>query len=212
MPSQVRSSRDEHDGTADGQQCEGSRKRGCPAQREGRREHGSQPGPSEPALPAEHAIDAFGEHGEHSAGAEFPHPGGREEIGGGAVNPRLVHRIREGGGHERHHESGEYDAAMSAARESRDDEEQRPDQVELLLYRQRPEVLHGCGRSVGGQVIDGLVRELPVLEVQRAGPYLSGRIGEPARRQHETRDDPGHAEHESRRRHEAPGPAAPEIE
>ena len=61
----------------------------------------------------------------------------------------------------------------------RHDEQQRPQDVELLLDRQRPEVLDGTGVLTLCQVVDGLSGEPPVDDVQRACGDVAGG-GEPA--------------------------------
>ena len=51
-------------------------------------------------------------------------------------------------------------------------------QVELLLHRQRPVVLHRAGRVLGGEVVGGRRGQGPVLDVQRRGDRLAGHAGD----------------------------------
>ena len=92
-----------------------------------------------------------------------------------------------------------------------EEEEQRPDDVELLLDRERPEVLHGSGRVAGLEVVDCIRRELPVLVVQRACQDLLGGVGELGRGLDDARRDPRHGQHERRRRDQPPGTPSPEL-
>ena len=94
----------------------------------------------------------------------------------------------------------------------REAEQQRPDQVELLLDGQRPEVLDRGGRPLGLQVVDRVAGELPVLEVQRARPDLRGDVGQFGDRFHHPGGQPGDEQDEGRRGHQSPGPPAPEVE
>ncbi len=73
-------------------------------------------------------------------------------------------------------------------------------------------MLHRASRVAGLQVVDRVVREQPVLEVQRACPHLVGGLAEPGLRQHQARGQPGYGEHQGSRRHQPSSPAAPEIE
>ena len=50
--------------------------------------------------------------------------------------------------------------------------EQRPDDVELLLRRERPVVLHRRRGVRGGQVVDSVARQRPVLDVRGRAPDL----------------------------------------
>jgi hypothetical protein len=95
--------------------------------------------------------------------------------------------------------------------EARDQEQQRPDEVELLLDRQGPEVLHGGSRVVGLQVVDRVRRELPVLDVQRARQDLLRRVGELGRGLDDPRRDPRHGQDKHRGRDQPPGTPSPEV-
>ena len=57
------------------------------------------------------------------------------------------------------------DQNVTASHEATE-QHQRPDQVELLLERQRPVVLHEGGLVGGREVVDGVGRERPVLDVE----------------------------------------------
>ena len=200
-------------------------------------DHRRQPRPAEPAVAADPLAVAAGDHGQQAADAEFPHPRGGHEVGRRRVGPGVVDRVGERAGDERGRQQGDRDqpgpsavgrgalvpTAAAATRrrarpgdhdrdQRRDAEQQRPDQVELLLDGQRPEVLDRGGGPGGLQVVDRVARELPVLEVQRARPDLRGDVGELGDRLHHPGDQPGDEQHEGGRRHQPPGPAAPEVE
>ena len=95
--------------------------------------------------------------------------------------------------------------------ERREDEQERPAQVELLLDRQRPEVLHRARRAVRLEVVDRVPRELPVLVVERARPDLGGGVRQSRRGQHQAGGHPGHGQHQRRGGHQPLGPPAPEL-
>ena len=52
------------------------------------------------------------------------------------------------------------------------EDQDRPDEVELLLDRERPEVLHRAGGVLGGEVVHGVAGQHPVDDVQRRGARL----------------------------------------
>src|SRR6202012_5206312 len=103
-----------------------------------------------------------------------PPPGGGGAGGGGGGGPPPA----AGGGWPGVPAAAAAGAGGGDPGQRRDAEQQRPDQVELLLDRQRPEVLDGGGGPGGLQVVARLAGQLPVLEVQRAGPDLGGDVGE----------------------------------
>ena len=95
-------------------------------------------------------------------------------------------------------------------RQRGDRQQQRPDEIELLLHRQRPEVPHGRRAVLGGEVVDRRAREVPVLDVEDARADL-GEVLRPVGRRHE--QDGGRAaaaEHEQRRGQDPPRAPHPE--
>ena len=95
---------------------------------------------------------------------------GRDEVGGGGVR-----RPSRAASSQAQQPSSTAMPPTSARRPraARRASTHRPQQVELLLDRQRPEVLHGRGRVLGDrEVVDGVRRELPVLDVERARAHL----------------------------------------
>ena len=90
------------------------------------------------------------------------------------------------------------------------DEQQRPDDVELLLDRQRPEVLDRGGRQVGREVVDLAPGEDPVDDVGRGRRDVDPHVA-PAQPGHdEPRDHRGGDEHEHRGGQQPPDPPADE--
>lgn len=89
--------------------------------------------------------------------------------------------------------------------------EQRQGQVELLLDREGPEVLHGRGVPAGGEVVHRGGHEPPVLHVEGRREDLP-QVPAPqhARLQHEHRSR-RHREHEERGRQQPGGAAGPEA-
>ncbi len=91
----------------------------------------------------------------------------------------------------------------------RDQQQDRPHQVELLLDRQRPEVLqHGGGR---GEVVRALRHEAPVHERHERGERITeGLLGAGAVEHHEPHQRDRH-EHHERRRQDAAHPPCQEA-
>ena len=88
--------------------------------------------------------------------------------------------------------------------------EQRPDQVELLLRRQGPVVLRRRGGVVGGEVVDRVDRERPVLDVQRGRQDLAEELLPEQPRHPQEHPDRRDEQHEVRRRQQPPHPSGPE--
>ncbi len=80
--------------------------------------------------------------------------------------------------------------------ERRDPEDQqRPDEVELLLDRERPVVLDRTDRRrLEGEVVEVLGDEVPVGEVERRGDHVVGDVLSPLGREHDRGDDGDHSE------------------
>ncbi len=149
------------------------------------------------------------EQGEKTADSKLPGARVRHEI-------RLV---RRGGGEEHtcrqrrtsdHRERDQHPPTDGgAAGETRSDEgcgdhQDGPDQIELLLDRERPVVLCDAGRVVQCRVIDRHRREEPVLHIERTGCDLQS-VPFPARVWEEDHDKySGHEEDQERRRQQAP--------
>ena len=91
------------------------------------------------------------------------------------------------------------------------EDQDRPDEVELLLDRERPEVLDRAGCVLGRQVVDRVTREHPVHDVQRRprGPgvpcWPTAVSGATSRESDQRR-----GEHQQRGRQQPPDPSAPE--
>src|SRR5699024_1320808 len=71
-----------------------------------------------------------------------------------------------------HQRGATYRQAESERHQSGDRDEDRPEQVELPLDGQGPEVLYGTGRGVVGHVVDRTKGKVPVAVVQRGGLNL----------------------------------------
>ena len=89
-------------------------------------------------------------------------------------------------------------------------EQQRPDDVELLLHGQRPEVLHRAGRGVRREVVDRAGRQAPVDDVEPAGHDVLGHVAPPDERQGDHRADDDADQREGGGRQQPPG--APGVE
>ncbi|WXF92502.1 hypothetical protein WDV91_07830 [Curtobacterium flaccumfaciens pv. flaccumfaciens] len=85
----------------------------------------------------------------------------------------------------------------------RSEQDEWPDDVELLLDRERPEVLHRGGDGIGVEVADRLGGEEPVLGEQRRGEHVRARRRPGRCRQQE------HREHQDRDQHDDRGGRQP---
>ena len=97
-----------------------------------------------------------------------------------------------------------------AKREEQD--QRRPDSVELLLNRQRPEVLEGRWRKLGSQVVGAGADEAEVAgEERRPARVLGDPVG-PARAEVSIRGDHGRDQDERAGRQQSSGAASVEVQ
>ncbi len=151
---------------------------------------------------------------EQAADAELPPAGRRHEVRRRRVGRGELDRVgeRRGGDDAEHDPGREPEPPLRPPDEERgEQQEQRPDDVELLLDRERPVVLEG-GRVVRrGEVVDGVRGEDPVHDVERRADRLPPRVG-PARVRRERGDaDRRHEDDEQRRGQEATRAPGPEF-
>jgi hypothetical protein len=148
---------------------------------------------------------------QQAAGGELPHAGGREEVRAGRVRLRRPQAVDQRAQRDDEHDAADGEAAhplAAAPGEPRGaDEQHRPDEVELLLDRERPEVLDGGRGRLGGEVVDLRERQHPVLDVARAGEDLLRRCRPLVVREQQHDRDADDEQHEHRRRQQAAGPA-----
>ncbi len=93
----------------------------------------------------------------------------------------------------------------------RQDKQQRPEDVELLLHRQRPEMLRRTNDVVTRQVADRLASEVPVLHVERRRQHTTKRRTPARRWQPHHRRHRRQNQHNTRHRQQAPAPVRPEL-
>ena len=126
----------------------------------------------------------------------------------GRHQDRRDQRQQQGGdGQPRPHPGGQRRLAHELDPEQQDE---RPDDVELLLDRQRPEVVERAGRGEAGEVGDVAEDQLPVADVEGRGDDAVAellRLGG-AEDRHPGDDDD---EHREQRRQQAPGAGEPEA-
>ena len=116
---------------------------------------------------------------EQAAEGELPQAGQRVEVGQRLVRRGQHHRERERGGEHPERRDGQVRAhpgGVTPRRERDQGHQQRPDQEELPLDRQRPEVLHRARHVAARRVVDRVRRELPVLQEQRGRDDLAQRL------------------------------------
>src|SRR5699024_8598646 len=89
-------------------------------------------------------------------------------------------------------------------------QQQRPQQIELALDRQGPEVLDRAQRLLTRQVVHGLLRQYPVLVVQRRRTHLLQHTRPARGRQEQVRGRQDPRQNHHRRRDQPPGQTRPE--
>ena len=100
----------------------------------------------------------------------------------------------------------------AAAPEPGDEQDQgRPDDVELLLDRQRPEVQDGARFGALGEVVDRLGGEVPVGDVEGGADDVPGDFDRAQRREEDEREDADRGQQDRRERQQAFGPAGVEA-
>jgi hypothetical protein len=87
----------------------------------------------------------------------------------------------------------------------------RPDEVELLFDRQRPEVLHRGGCIVGRQIVDAGDREVPIDDVQCRRHDLPAGVRPDRLGRDEEGGDADDEEDEQRRGKQPLDPSGPEV-
>ena len=97
-------------------------------------------------------------------------------------------------------------ACHRTATASDEQQERRPDQVELLLDTERPVVQERRRRDLGPQVVRRLEGEAQVRHVERGGDPVGTDVGNAEGREHDRGDPNRHEEAERRGRQEAPRP------
>ncbi len=155
--------------------------------------------------------------------AELPRAGERGEVRDGRAGRGLVEAPRERRDDEDadrdadrlREEAGALDAVLggAAARERDHEEDQHgPDEVELLLDRQRPVVAERRDGAVGREVVRAGAREVPVGD-EEGRPDRVPQAGLGAHHvEDEERDRRRDHEHEQRGRHDAAAAALVEVE
>ena len=99
-------------------------------------------------------------------------------------------------------------AALAPHREHQHQDE-RPEQVELLLHRERPHVLQQRRATRALEVREVAEDEEPVLDVEQRGDHLAAELVEHVGEE-EDRVQRHHEEHGEERREQSTGPAVPE--
>ena len=149
------------------------------------------------------------------ADGELPHPRGGDEVGPLRRRDRLVAGPEQGRYGDRG-QAGEQRGppvdAQPGGEQHRAEQQQRPDEVELLLHRQRPVVLDGGRRDVLGEVVDGPVGEPPVHEVEGRGDDVAAGGLPPDPRHPQPGHDRGRDEDDGAGREQALGPPGVEPE
>ena len=162
-----------------------------------------------------HAHPERQHEGEDAAGGELPDPGQGREVGGARIGRGEGEAVGEGGQGQRHDEERDRGAQahpQPPRAERGEAEQQRPGEVELLLDRERPVVLHRAGqRLFEGEVVDRLGDEVPVDEVERRGEHVGGHLLALGRREQRPRRDHGEGQHDHRQGQQALGPAGVEA-
>ena len=135
-------------------------------------DHARQPDPAERDAGPLGRSHEGNRQGEQRAERELPQSRPGVKIGVLLVGFGDVDRIGQRAGEEQaeqHRQHPHRTPAHLAADQPRQPEDQRPDQEDLALHGQRPEMLEGRGqRFVGGIVIGLHRRQLPVLHIEQS--------------------------------------------
>ncbi len=163
--------------------------------------------------------------GGERADAELPGAGEGREVRRDRVGRAVGHRVGEreaDDDHERAHaevadpraEAALADAAPGPPRgvQAEEQDQQRPDDVELLLDRERPVVLERRGRGVVLEVVGAVARELEVGREERRPERVLDRAGRLDRAQEVDRRRHRRDDHQRRRGQDPAGPAGVEAE
>jgi hypothetical protein len=176
---------------------------------------GIEPGPG---APVGRGAPAGPDHGQRRADQDPGGPGVGALVGAGRIQPGVVQREhghgRAGGQGQRGQRQPGQPAGLAFAQpphaQQPAQQQPRPDQVELLLHGQRPQVIQRRGRREPGEVRLVLDDQVPVGRVGRgrddraAQPPQLGPVGDG----HPRAD---HDQHHEQRRQQPPGPPQPEI-
>ena len=208
---------DHRQGTADGECGVPARERGPAVEREAGRDDQPETTPGQ-----ERAARVRRPHGGHpparaqvgqATGGELPGVGEGGEVRGGRAPLRVPDRVGE------RHQADPADAghqrparvpAPTSGQPGGADEEERPPEVELLLDRERPVVLHGAGEVLGPEVVGRLGREAPVHDVGTRRRGLHGVLAPHRHRRPQDRPGQRDQEHDEGERQQPARPARPE--
>ena len=151
--------------------------------------------------------------GDERADAQLPQPGGGDEMRAGRVGRSEMDGPGEGG----NHDCGEADGQGRADRQpagadeqSQQEQQDRPDDVELLLHRQAPEVLNRRGGGVLGEVVDGPGGQAPVDDIGRGRGDIPAEVAPTDLRQESPGQQGGGDQDRGRGREESFGAAGVE--
>ncbi len=206
----------------------------------GRAEHGQQRGAAgvgrAPVVPEDRgqdggrtgpAQDAQGPGGERGdrprgeppggqrdrrAGGELPEPGGGGEVAEccGLRRPAQAERQRTGADDQRDDPGHQGPVTRQQAAEA--EQQDAPQDVELVLHAQRPEVLDGARVPPGGEVVGLLADEAPVGVLAGGGHQVAGQVGAAQRVEQQSAGDRGGDQHDGGGGQDPPGPAGGEVE
>ena len=170
--------------------------------------------PDPPVAAGHGRLRARPDHRERGTDQQAGRPGVGALIDPGRVEARLVEGEHGRGGgrgeaQRRQREPGQ-ELRLAPDQEHPGQQQPRPDQVELLLHGERPEVVERLRRREPAEVGGVRPDQVPVAEVPGGGPDGSAQIGEPG----PVRDrDPGrdHRQHDEQSGQQAAGAPQPEI-
>ena len=202
-PRRPRPGHDDERGSHGGQECRHAGKRGRLADRDGGdRDEGDAGPPRDRGRRARDPLEPRPCDREQSAEAELPGTRRQREEGPGLVDGRQPE-----GEDERDHadrRDDRPDPSTGPERASRDDEDDdRPEQVELLLHAEGPEVEDRRRGLAGREVVGRLRRESHVGDEQRGRGRVRRGTGHEERRKEDDGDRDGHEEDDGGRRQDA---------
>ena len=208
---------DDHEHRAeDGQERRGTRELRRRAVHDRRSGEHQQPGdPGRRGGDRRDPSQVRGSERDCGACGELPDARRRLEVREGGLRGGLDDGVRERGSTDAGHDDRAPEAhsprgTALAAELHRGEQEQRPEEVELLLDAQRPVVQHRVLRSAEGEVVDRLEGELPVRVVEGGGERVEANRGAEHRRGEELHAHSDGDQHEGRHREQTPDAAGVE--
>ena len=155
-------------------------------------------------------LESGGGQCQQCSDAQLPDPGLRTEVRPGRRTLRGAH-VQPERDQTQCHQRRRQQSPPVARQLPAEQQEYRPEQVELLLHGQRPEALERRGRTVLGEVVGAVDRQPEVHRIQRTADRVARVLHEPHLRQEQPGTSDRGDHHQGRRRQQTQRPTAVEL-